>query len=154
MPYKDPIKRKQYSKEYNKEYLKTEKGHIISTIANWKRGGLICDSKDDYELIYFTYLNSSHCEKCNKEYSKKNKKCMDHDHKTGLFRNILCNSCNCKIREKKNMTGIPNIHKHKKYNSWIYRIIIQGKLYQKQSKNLEWLKNYKKEFEKENLYNI
>ena len=29
-----------------------------------------------------------------KEWEKLNKKCLDHDHKTGLFRNIICNRCN------------------------------------------------------------
>ena len=86
--------------------------------------------------------------------TKENKKCMDHCHLTGLFRNILCNSCNSKRREKENSSGTTNITWCNIKNSWKYRIVINKKLYQKQSKDLEWLKNYKKEYENKYLYNI
>ena len=153
MPYKDPIKRKQYNKEYNK----TKKGKMCIKISKWKNNtengyGLICENKDDYELIYDRWLNSERCEECNKEYTKENIKCMDHCHLTGLFRNILCNSCNMKRRTKENSSGTTNITKYK--NSWRYQINIKGKTHSKHSKDLEWLKNYKKEYENKYLYNI
>ena len=59
------------------------------TLYNWKRRGLIADNIDE---IYDRYINATHCEKCNIEF--KDKRYMDHCHKTGKFRNILCNSCN------------------------------------------------------------
>jgi len=154
---------KEYMKEYQeknkeklKEYMKNGKGKMSNMISKWKKNpkngyGLICDSKDDYELIYFTWLNSEKCEECNKEYTEDNWKCMDHCHDTGLFRNILCNSCNVNKRMD-NISGISNIHK--KRNGWCYQKTIKGKIHTKQSKDLEWLKEYKINYEKENLYNL
>jgi len=151
MPYKDPIKRD----EYNKEYRQSEIGKMNVKISQWKKLGLICEHDDEYEYVYDRWWRSEQCEepKCNTKYSEGNKKCMDHCHDTGLFRNIICNSCNTKRRTKENSSGTTHIYKHGKYNTWVYRITINKRLYQKQSRDLEWLKKYKKEFEKKYLYN-
>ena len=143
-------------KEYNKNYRQTDKGKMNNKISKWKNitkngYGLICDSRDDYELVYFTWLNSERCEECNKEYSKDNIKNMDHCHDTGLFRNILCHSCNANLNCN-NKSGIPNISWFKERNGWRYVKQIKGKTYSKFSKDLEWLKNYKKEFELKHIY--
>ncbi len=109
-------------------------------IAGWISRGLI---SDDYEDIYDKWLKSTSCEKCEHDYSYW-KKCMDHDHTTGAFRNILCNSCNLNIRMD-NTSGYPNIHKSG-----------QGWRYQKRKKkvtHMKWFKTkdeaikYKLEFE-------
>ena len=142
----------QKNKQKHKEYNQIPKRKMNIKITRWKRIGLKCDSKDDYELIYFTWLNNERCEECNIEYTKENKKCMDHCHDTGLFRNILCNSCNTKRRAKKNYSGITNIHKNN--TGWMYKIDIKGKIHRKFSNDLEFLKEYKIKFEKENLYNL
>ena len=34
------------------------------------------------------------CQHCQTEFTKNNKRCLDHDHTTGLFRKIICNRCN------------------------------------------------------------
>jgi hypothetical protein len=93
---------KQYyikNKEKIKEYKKTEKGIKCSHIGDWKIKGLI----GNYDEIYDRYFNCNNCEECNCEFSIKGDgvgrwKCMDHDHITGLFRNVLCNTCNIKRR--------------------------------------------------------
>ena len=112
--YRDNNKEK--GKEYNKEYYQTPNGKKSNTISNWKRRGLI---SDDYDKIYERYLNSTKCELCECLYSPTNWKCMDHNRNTGLFRNIVCNSCNTssKLREmyKNNTSGYSNI-----------RIIVSG----------------------------
>tara|TARA_R100000734_G_C3254194_1_gene54805 strand:- start:174 stop:554 length:381 start_codon:yes stop_codon:yes gene_type:complete len=98
----DPEKRKQYlikyrqeNKEkrakYNSEFKKTDIGKKTQKISSWKGQGLICD---DYDKVYERYINSNHCECCGKEYKNQRDKHMDHCHKTGKFRNILCRNCN------------------------------------------------------------
>jgi len=143
--------KKEWSKNYNKNYPKTPHGKINIMITKWKHNGLKCESREDYELIYDKWLNSSRCDECNCEYSKGNRKCMDHCHDTGLFRNILCHSCNTNLNSS-NTSGTPNICWDKRNNSWKYYRKIKGKKHSKSSKDLEWLKNYKKEFELKNVY--
>ena len=152
--------RKKWQKEYYeknkekiKEYNQTPKGKMNNTIKDWERKGLICENREEYEYIYDRWLSSERCEepKCNKEYTEDNWKCMDHCHLTGLFRNILCHSCNIRILTKQNSSGTTNIIKNR--TSWMYRIQIKGKRHTKYSNDLEWLIEYKIKFEKENLYN-
>lgn len=112
MPYKDLEKKrendrkyyqknKEKKKEYLKEYKQTEQGKKSGRIKNWKHYGLI---HNNYDELYEYYLNTTHCEKCNIELTDGNKasnrKCMDHSHTTGQFRNILCNGCNVKRKEE------------------------------------------------------
>tara|TARA_R110000796_G_scaffold20528_4_gene61044 strand:+ start:417 stop:908 length:492 start_codon:yes stop_codon:yes gene_type:complete len=159
--------REKWNKEYyeknkekiakkNKEYNKTPKRQMGLKINMWKRNGLICENREEYEYIYDRWLFSERCEepKCNKEYTKDNIKNMDHCHDTGLFRNIICHSCNMKRRSKENSSGITNIYWSNYKNRWVYRINIKGQKHSKSSKDLEWLKQYKIDYEKENLYNI
>ena len=60
-------------------------------IYDWKRRGLIYD---DYDALYETYIKTMECQHCQTEFTKNNKRCLDHDHTTGLFRKIICNRCN------------------------------------------------------------
>ena len=119
MPLKDPEKRKAYYKEYyekNKEQLKeyketnkekikeqkkkyyqTEAGKKTTRISDWKQAGVI---NDDFSSLYEHYINCNKCEICSIDLVEgrygANRRCLDHDHTTGLFRNVLCNSCNVK----------------------------------------------------------
>ena len=88
-------------KEYKKKYDQTEQGIKTRRISNWKYKGVVCDN---YEQLYNHYLKTAFCDACKVKltYDKNNTsttKCLDHCHQTGLFRNILCNSCNIKRRE-------------------------------------------------------
>ena len=104
-PDKVKIKQKKYMDNHknekkirDKKYSLTEKGKKNRKINRWKDHGLI----GNYNEIYERYLNTENCDNCNvkltinKKYNTKTTKCMDHNHITGEFRNILCHSCNIK----------------------------------------------------------
>jgi len=78
-----------------KNYRQSEAGKKSARISNWKKMGL---KSDDYDMVYDDWKSTTHCEVCGVELiegnSGKNKKVLDHDHNTGLFRNVICNSCN------------------------------------------------------------
>ena len=82
--------KKHYQEHKDEPYMKKQ-----MTLYNWKRIGL----KGNYEKIYEYYLKITHCQECEFELGVKGDgtgrmKCMDHHHPTGLFRNILCHTCN------------------------------------------------------------
>ncbi len=102
MPYKDPEKAKEYKKEYQlknkqkiaeyqKEFRQTPNGKKTYKIGKWKHRGLI---HDNYNELYDNYLNTNKCDVCKYVFDKSNWRCLDHDHDTGLFRQILCHKCN------------------------------------------------------------
>ena len=97
---KNKGKNKERRREYDRLYHQTEKGIKSYRISKWKRRGVVCH---DFEELYKTYMNVSFCDFCKVEltYDKtitSTTKCLDHDHVSGEFRNILCHSCNVKRR--------------------------------------------------------
>jgi len=109
MPYKDPQQLKEYQKEYrekNKEKIKeykernreeilkknkTDPRYIKSMrISNWKARGVI----GDLDKLYEYYLSIPNCEACDVIFEDTFYRCLDHDHETGLFRKVVCRSCN------------------------------------------------------------
>ena len=72
-------------------------------ISDWKRQGIICRKGETYEDLHNIYHNAVRCEACKlffeggrgtKTGKTKNGKCLDHNHTTGYFRQIICRSCN------------------------------------------------------------
>tara|TARA_R110002167_G_C12345569_1_gene621649 strand:+ start:176 stop:640 length:465 start_codon:yes stop_codon:yes gene_type:complete len=131
------LNHKDKRKEFNKEYKKTDKGKKIHIIGRWKNRGLI---SDNYDELYYRYINSTACELCNKEYKNTYDRCLDHCHNTGLFRYILCRSCNnsSKLCETpiNNTSGHKNIRETKN-NTYRVIITINKILYQKTFKTIE-----------------
>ena len=97
-------KRKEQKKQWdidNREKIKEQKkqynivNHDINTIKNWKRYGLIeLEGVYSYESLYEYYLSINECEVCEIKFKNNRDRCMDHSHTTGLFRWVLCRSCN------------------------------------------------------------
>ena len=87
---KDILYEKQ--KEYLKEYKQRPIFNKSKRITKWRSRGLI----GDYELIYKIYKSTKFCDDCGFELNidYRREKCMDHDHRDGLFRGIVCRCCN------------------------------------------------------------
>ena len=71
------------------------------TINQWIRKGVKCDN---FPALYKLVQETTHCNRCNVLLTTGTpvptpaRKVMDHDHETGLFRNVLCVACNNKRR--------------------------------------------------------
>ena len=110
------------------------KYHKTNLICMWRNQyGLKLREGETYEIIYEKVQDTTHCELCNVELisgRKSNSRCMDHDHETGYFRYVLCNTCNkgYKLKHhKRNKTGHRWIcpwkqkKKDKIYHSFTYK---------------------------------
>ena len=95
-----PSKDKEKITAYMKEYRKTPAFKMSNMISNWKFLGVIETEQYTYEELYYAFCSQGYCEECGVKFSSKSNtktdKCLDHDHETGEFRDILCRSCNVK----------------------------------------------------------
>ena len=83
--------------QYHKEYNQTETGVKRRMMSHWKASGV----KNVNDEMYDYYMNCNKCEVCKNEFKSSLDKCLDHDHDTGLFRFVLCRSCNVNDNWKK-----------------------------------------------------
>ena len=91
-------KNKEKILEQHKVWCQTEQGKKSYRITHWKVSGVICENFDN---LYDYFINCKNCEQCNVELTVDKRttsttRCLDHCHKTGEFRNVLCNPCNVK----------------------------------------------------------
>jgi len=139
--------------------LKRSKSQIKS---NWKKSGLKI-TEEEFERIYDLYIFATECDLCNKKFKNSRDRCMEHNHESGEFRNIVCQPCNLKKYDVKigsnNTSGYKGISKEtekrcKQGYRWVFRASVNGKQKAiKTSVNLEFLIKYAEEWKKKNLYN-
>ena len=136
----------------------SEEEQKIRTKKNiWKYRGLLWDTQEEIDEIYERYLNSERCEKKGCEYTKKNWKCMDHEHKNGKygkFRGILCNACNLNTDRQDNICGVSNVHWNNSDKKWVYTKMINGKRHIKRFPYFIQAVIYKKEYEEKVVIDI
>lgn len=84
-------------KQYMKEFRKSEAGVKSARITKIKQLGIV---SNDYDALYEKWKSTTHCEDCKIELkgtaNSATRKCIDH--KTGVFRAIVCYKCS--IKEK------------------------------------------------------
>ena len=116
---------------YMREYMKTPNGKKRCCLTKWKQQGLI----GNYDEIYERFIKTEKCDLCNLEFIEghkgKFKKCMDHNHQTGEFRNVVCHGCNLMKTDRKlkknSSTGFKNITFNKRKKLWIYEKQFKGR---------------------------
>ena len=139
--------------------MELTKNHKKQTKAQWKRRGL---DMSNFEGIYLFYINCTHCELCNKEFTNTRDRQMEHNHATGEFRNVVCNKCNHRKADRKihsnNSSGYVGICKHINKTCtqgfiWEFRAYVDGKLKKiKSSIDKEKLILFAEQWKKENNY--
>jgi hypothetical protein len=77
------------------------KKHKTDKRCSWKRRGMVFLDDYHFEYIYNEYIHATNCDLCNKLFTKSRDRQLDHDHKTGEIRNIVCQKCNCIRKDKK-----------------------------------------------------
>ena len=86
--------------EYNRLYRATPEGQKERRLSNWKTKGLV----GDYDAIYEIYLKTTNCMRCSIQFSEETRntrKCMDHDHETNEYRQMICHHCNITLPRQK-----------------------------------------------------
>jgi hypothetical protein len=73
-----------------KKYRQSEQGRKAKRMSNWRQRGV----NNVNDKLYDYYLECSVCEVCGDEFRNSKDKHLDHDHKTGDFRFVLCQRCN------------------------------------------------------------
>ena len=121
------------AKEYSKRPEVIERKRIYALtkdvkVKGWIKKGLL----DDVDMVWDRYCNTEFCDVCCVKLIQEGpicsaRKCMDHDHKTGKFRNILCHSCNMDPSRREmninNNSGHNGIHKNNTKDGikWSYK---------------------------------
>ena len=124
--------------------------HKYKSIYNWKRYGVI---SEDYDKLYENHMNINNCELCNIEFNNIiicNRRTLDHDHNTGLYRQTICHKCNRYFDNKiriDNTSGHKNISYCKFKNKYMYEKSINKKRFRRSFETLDEALDFKNNFE-------
>jgi len=77
--------------QQQRDYRNTPEGLKVQKIGSWKKQKMICD---DWDAMYEKYTSCEMCECCGSQWKNSRDKHLDHCHKSGKVRNILCRRCN------------------------------------------------------------
>lgn len=112
------------------------KYHKTISIGEWKRKGVI---HADFNILYEEYIKTFNCQHCSKTFKNTRDRCLDHDHKTGLFRKIVCQQCNVSDNYIRFPEGVPSrSEREKKYREVNKeKEIKRGKKYREENKEKE-----------------
>jgi len=139
------------------------KYHKKWTKFSWKKQGMIFNN-EEFKYWYNEYIYETHCrlDKCKKPFKSSRDRQLDHNHKTGEIRDIICRKCNQKKKDKKtrkdNTSGYNGINKHidkccKQGFIWMFQANINGKRKCiKKSIDYDYLVEFAENWKKENNY--
>lgn len=88
--------REKINKYYREYYREHETKRKTDMISKWRTRGVIESPQYTFDELYEAYRYCGYCEECGKQFPDTYDRCLDHDHETGLFRDILCRVCNVK----------------------------------------------------------
>lgn len=134
------------------------KDHKSKSRNKWRKLGMKF-SDEDFELyIYPEYIYATHCDICKQPFKNTKERQLDHDHKSGEVRNILCRGCNFKKGDTKlkktSKSGLKYIRFNKKTNMYIFRINIgKRRQYIKSSTDRDFIIKFRDDYLKANNYN-
>ncbi len=82
-------------KEYYEKFKLNKKAYMIKNWKNFERKNIALDLQQyTWDEIYNIWLNQKECMGCGLDFNANRRKCLDHDHKDGKFRGVICYSCN------------------------------------------------------------
>jgi len=118
----------------HQKYRQSSKGKKNQAYNNWKKRGL---NMEDFDNIYDRYVNTECCDICKCSFENTTK-CMEHNHKTGEFRGVVCMMCNNNMNDnnyKLSKSGHRYISYDKRDKIWKFQKRFYGKRYQKYFKS-------------------
>lgn len=75
------------------------RNHDARTKYTWKYRGLIA-KKREMSAIYERFISTEKCDECSKEFTKPMQRKMRFNKETGTFINVVCQSCNHRLKPK------------------------------------------------------